>query len=308
MRRVLCAVALVALSACMTTSPVPSAAHKPQIAELNHVFATVDPVTAEAIRNSEFLRRFANLEIRTTTGTRSTWTGRYLYGKQTYIEFFAPEDFHIKDKPAPMGSWGIALSGDSVGFNQLLKRHLEAAGDKALIELDTRKFGDRTVPWFEALTAISKHGDSGALGETVSVWAMEYQPSYFELPDAAKEPAEGNDDVISRERYQPDLYAERMMRDIVQVHFNVGPHDFARIEPLLKAAGYRITHSAGEVFADGAEADFRFTLTAPDAQGLREVRFALNARARRHVETIGRSTLVVGPDATAIWTFLQARE
>jgi hypothetical protein len=94
-----------------------------------------------------------------------------------------------------------------------------------------------------------------------------------------------------------------MMRDVVRVHFNVGRQDFARIEPLLKAAGYRITRSAGEVFADGAEADFRFTLTAPDAQGLREVRSALNAPVQRHVEAIGRSTPVIGPDATATWTF-----
>jgi hypothetical protein len=287
----------------MIASPVPSTVQEPQIAELNHVFATVDRQTAEAIRKSEFLRRFANLEIRTTTGTRSSWTGRYLYGKQSYIEFFAPEDFHISDKPAPIGSWGIALSGDTVGFNKVFKRRLEAAGDKALIEVDTRKFGDRTVPWFEALTAITKHGDSGALGKTVSVWAMEYKPSYFELPEAAKEPAEGPDDIISRERYQSDAYAERMMRDVVRVHFDVGPQDFARIEPLLRAAGYRIARSAGAVLADGAEADFHFTLTAPNAQGLREVRFALNAPVQRHIETIGRSTLVVGPDAAATWTF-----
>jgi hypothetical protein len=303
MKTLLCAVAPIALSACVTTTSGPSAVRQVQIAELNHVFATVDPQTAEAIRRSEFVRRFANLEIRTTTGTRSTWTGRYLYGKQTYIEFFAPGDFHINDKPAPIGSWGIALSGDAVGFNQVLKRRLEAAGHKALSEVDTRKLGERTVPWFEALTAITKHGDSGALGETVSVWAMEYKPSYFELAEAAKEPAEGSHDVISRERYQPDVYIERMMRDVVLVHLNVGPLDFARIEPLLRAAGYRITRSAGEVLVDGAEADFRFTLTAPDAQGLREVRFALNAPVQRQVETIGSSTLVVGPDATATWTF-----
>jgi hypothetical protein len=135
---------------------------------------------------------------------------------------------------------------------------------------------------------------------------MEYQPSYFELAEAAKEPAEGPDDLISRERYQSDVYAEKMMRDIVQVHFAVGPRDFARIEPLLKAAGYRITRSSDEVLADGAEADFRFSLTAPDAQGLREVRFVLNAPQQRHVEAIGRSTLVVGPDATATWTFHKA--
>ncbi len=90
-------------------------------------------------------------------------------------------------------------------------------------EVDTRKLGERTVPWFEALTAVSRHGDSGALGETVSVWAMEYQPSYFAIPEAQKEPAEGAHDVISRERYQSDAFATRMMRNIVQAHFNYAP-------------------------------------------------------------------------------------
>lgn len=301
MSRLLLGAAFVVLAACRTTDI--SGATGAQVAELNHVFATVDPGTAEAIRNSEFLRRFANLEIRTTTGARSTWTGRYLYGRQTYIEFFAPEDFHINDRPAPVGSWGIALSGDTVGFNRALQERLEAAGQTALVEMDTRKFGDNTVPWFEALTAITKHGDSGGLGETVSVWAMEYQPSYFELPEAAKESAEGPKDIISRERYQSDTYVQRMMRDVVQVHFELGQADFARIEPLFKAAGYRITRKGNDVLADGSEADFRFRLTRSASRGLREVRFALNAPVRRQVERIGNSTLVVGPDATAIWTF-----
>ena len=276
---------------------------QPQFAELNHVFATVDPSTADAIRNSEFLRRFANLEVRTTTGARATWTGRYLYGRRTYVEFFAPADFHVNEKPAPVGTWGIALSGDRPGFNQMIARRLLAAGHKSFAELDTRKLGEKTVPWFEALTAISSHGDSGALGKTVSVWAMEYQSSYFDLPEAAKEAAEGAHDRISRERYLSDGFASKMMRDVVEVHFNVSPVDMARIEPLLSAAGYRISRSADLVTADGDESDFRFSLTSPASQGLREIRFSLNRPVPQHAETIGTSRLVVGPDASATWTF-----
>lgn len=289
-----------ALGGCVTA---PNERREPQIAEFNHLFATVDPVTAEAIRDSEFLRRFANFELRTTTGTHDSWTGRYLYGRRTYIEFFAPEDFQINDRPAPVGAWGLALSGDRMGFNQLLAKRLEAMGNKSVIEMDTRKFGDRTVPWFEALTAVSRHGDSGGRGETVSAWAMEYQPSYFDLPEVAKEPAEGPDDLISRERYQSDLFATRMMRDIVEVHFSVRHADFARIAPLLKAAGYRITRVGDQVTADGDETDLRFSLAEPALKGLRQVRFALNAPAAPHVERIGRSILAIGPGASAIWTF-----
>lgn len=291
------------LACACATPPQRAAGPQRQIAELNHLFTTVDAETAEAIRTSEFLRQFANLEVRTTTGTSATWTGRYLYGRRTYVEFFAPRDFAIKDKPAPVGTWGLAVSGDHPGSNALLLARLQAAGHKAEAGTDTRKFADRVVPWFHYLTAVSSHGDSGALGANVSMWAMEYVPSYFDLPEAAKEPAEGPHDVVSRERYQSDGYATKMMRDITFAHFHLAPADFARIEPLLIAAGYRIRRAKGRIVADGNEADFHFTLSPPAAQGLRQVRFELTGPSPRRTEIIGRSVLEIGPGATATWSF-----
>lgn len=274
-----------------------------QLAELNHGFAVVDPLTADAIAKSDFLRDFANLQIRTTTGTRATWTGRYLYGKETYVEFFGPGDFSLPNGPAPIGSWGIALSGDRTGANKALAAAIESGGQKAFVEKETRTFGDKVVPWFEALTAISQHGDSGDLAEDVTVWAMEYDPAYFVVPEAGKEPPEHAADTISRERYQSDAFATRMMRDVVYLHFDVGPSDLARIEPLLQAAGYRIARSDREVRAYGEESSFLFTVVDTDARRLRQVRFALNGPAERRVERIGLSTLTVGPGTTATWIF-----
>lgn len=274
-----------------------------QIAHLNHMYAVVDPSTAKAISDSKFLRSFANLEVRTTTGTRATWTGRYLRGKTTYVEFFAPPDFNIKGQPAPIGAWGIAISGDRKGDLQRLRRRIEDAGLRAVDGLETRRFGKREVPWFRALTAITRHGDSGDLAAAVTLWAMEYEPSYFALPEADKEPAEGPDDVISRERYQPDSYADRMMKDVTHVELGVTPRDFRRIEPMLVAAGFRLKRSGHHVAADGVETDFDFWLTTPRYAGLRRLEFSLNAPATRHVEALGRSTLKVGPGATASWFF-----
>ena len=272
-----------------------------QIAHLNHFYATVDAGTVAAIRDSAFMKRFANLEVRTTKGTVSTWTGTYLYGRQTYAEFFGPGDFQVGGRPAPAGGWGIAVSGDRPGHVAELKSRLESAGQKAVVELDTRTFGERKVPWFTALTAVTRHGDSGGRDDVVSAWAMEYVPSYFELPEAAKEPAEGAADVISRERYQSDLYRQRMMRDVRRVEFDVAAKDYARIEPLLAAAGFRMRRSGMRVVADGQETDLVFHLTG--RMGLRRVEFSLNAPAARDVHVIGRSRLSVGPGATAVWVF-----
>jgi Family of unknown function (DUF5829) len=272
-----------------------------QIAHLNHFYATVDAETAAAIRDSAFVKRFANLEVRTTQGTTSTWTGTYLYGRQTYVEFFGPDDFQIAGKPAPVGSWGIGVSGDRPGHVAELKSRLEAVGLEAVVELDTRTFGERKVPWFSALTALSRHGNSGGIDDVVSAWAMEYAPSYFDLPEAAKEPAEGAEDIISRERYQSDLYQQRMMRDVTRVELDVGAKDFARIEPLLTAAGFRIRQSGSRVVADGEETDFVFHLTGQ--MGLRRVEFSLNAPLASEVHIIGKSRLSVGPGGTAVWIF-----
>jgi len=302
MKAVLVAAALAIACASGALSAAQTESRSTQIAHINHFFATVDPATASAIRDSEFLRRFANFEVRTTTGTQSTWTGRYLAGRQTYIEFFAPEDFAIDGAPAPIGAWGIGLSGDRRGSVADLKSRLEAAGHQAVIEPQTRRFGDRTVPWFSALTAVSAYGDSGGIRDTVLLWAMEYEPSYFELAEAAKEPAENEQDVISRERYQPDSYLQRMMRDVSLVEFELPPGDYARIEPLLRAAGYRMRRSGNRVTARGLQDAFVFNLSR-DRRGLRRIEFTLNRPQPRRVETIGRSRLAVGPAATATWTF-----
>ena len=279
-----------------TTAPPSS-----QIVHLNHFYATVDVETITAIRESPFVRRFGNLEVRTTKGTQSTWTGTYLYGRQTYVEFFGPADFEISGKPAPVGGWGIAVSGDRPGHVAALKSRLESVGQKAVVELDTRTFGKRTVPWFTALTALSEHGDSGGRSDVVSVWAMEYVPSYFELPEAAKEPAEHSADVISRERYQSDVYQQRMMRDVQRVEFDVGAKDYARIKLLLKAAGFRMHQSKNRIDADGQETDFVFHLTG--RMGLRRIEFSLNAPVAPGVHIIGNSRLSVGPGAIAAWVF-----
>lgn len=273
-----------------------------QIAHLNHISATVDAQTAEAIRTSEFLHRFANFEVRSVSASQGTWTGRYVSGRQTYVEFVAPDDSLIDGKPTPVGAWGLALSGDRPGHVHALKTRLEASGYKASIDAMTRTFGARVVPWFKSLSAISKYGDSAGERDIVSVWAMEYASSYFDQPEAQKEPAEGPLDRISRERYQSDLYADRMMRDITAVQFAVTPRDFARIEPLLKAAGFRIRRSKSRIEADGEQADVRFTMS-PERSGLREISFLLNRPVPYHTEVIGNSTLIVGPGATAVWTF-----
>jgi hypothetical protein len=272
-----------------------------QIAHLNHFYAYVDVKTAEAIRTSAFLRQFAEVAVNTTTANGETYTARYLRGRETYAEFFAVGD--SARSSARVGTFGVAVSGDTPGVVRALEQRLKASGLATSSMMRTRRFGDREVDWFHNL-AIRAPDGAAVPPNDLFIWAMEYVPAYFEVPEAAKEAAEGPEDVVSRERYQSDKYQEHMMRDIAAINVAVTRDDFARAEPLLIAAGFRLTRDAAGATADGVEADLSFQFVPRDGIGLRSVEFLLNRVAPRvQTETIGNSTLTVGPGNRARWVF-----
>jgi hypothetical protein len=61
-----------------------------QAALLRHSSAVVNQTTANAIEQSDYLRRFWVFNVHTTHADGSeTWTGRYLTGRKTYLKVFA---------------------------------------------------------------------------------------------------------------------------------------------------------------------------------------------------------------------------
>lgn len=287
---------LVAVSLLITSSPAAMAgtARAPQVAFLNHSYAVLDGETADAIEHSDYLKAFGVLETQTTVANGGeTWRGRYLSGRQTYLEFFGPTDL----KDAPIGSTGFALSPDKAGGLAIIKTRLIRNGmahpDSAQ---RTKLLGSDQVPWFDL---VAPPGEA----KWLSVWAMEYRPSYFDDPRAAKEPAEYPGD-ISRERYRSDEYAGKLMRDVSAIEIAATAEDIASARSLLAAAGFAIATTATGLTA--RDKDTTIVLdAAPLAKiGLRRIEFVLNKPAPdTHVEQIGHSTLTVGPGTQAVWLF-----
>jgi hypothetical protein len=139
--------------------------HRPQTAFLDHAYAVVDRETAEAVEQSEWLRIFCVLEVRTTVADGETWRGRYLRGRRTYIELFAPGD--VEGSGEAEGSTGIGLSPHDQGGLQIVADRLARGGVVPETHRRTRQEGDRQVPWFDAA---SLPGEPDAL----SIWVMEY--------------------------------------------------------------------------------------------------------------------------------------
>ncbi|MFD5827626.1 DUF5829 family protein [Lentzea sp. NPDC060358] len=274
---------------------VPARAAERQLLFYNHAWGTFDRATADAVERSAYLRAFADFEVRTTTGADGhVWTGRYLRGKETYLEVFGTGDVGGQD--GELGAAGLGLSTERDGDIDALRARLSSQGLTPIDFLQKRDFGDgKPVPWFDSTYLVESYDRFGA-------WAMEYRDEYLGDPRSKVGPARFPGDV-TRERYLPDAYQDRLMRDITSIRLAVTAADLEATLPLLRAGGLAPrTDEQGVVVTRGGTT-MRFDVVPLGRTGLRAVEFELNRGVARHVEQLGTSTLVVGPGKRAVWTF-----
>ncbi|MFI8436058.1 DUF5829 family protein [Streptomyces sp. NPDC079020] len=276
-----------------TPSPAPR-----QLLFFNHAYGVLDRETADAIEHSGYLRDFAEFQVRTTTGADgATWTGRYLMGRETYLELFGVGDLPGQD--GTHGSTGMGISAERAGDLKTVVQRLRDQGIADPVEFrQTRDFGDGVpVPWFDAVFTTAQYDAFGA-------WGMEYLEEYFADPRGNTEPA-GYPGDVGRERYLSDGYRSHRMRDVTSVRLAVTAGDLAGTVPLLRAGGFAVgTTQDGGVLAQGGGTDIRLDPVPREQAGLRRIEMSLNEPVKdRHEERIGRSTLVVGPGSRAVWTF-----
>jgi hypothetical protein len=263
-----------------------------QLLFYNHAYGVVDRETADAVEHSAYLRQFANFEVRTTTGSGVTWTGRYLYGRETYFELFGVGDLPDTE----FGSAGMGISTEREGDLATVIQRLRGQGVTPLEFQQTRDFGDgKPVPWYDAVLATDQF-------DLFGTWAMAWRPEYFADPRGKTEPPSFPGD-ISRERYLNDGYADHLMRDVTSIRIAVTERALAGTLPLLRAGGFVVQSVPGGVIVVRGGTTIRFDVVPRAQAGLKQVEFALNRPVPRHEEQLGRSTLVVGPGARAVWTF-----
>lgn len=268
-----------------------------QLLFYNHSYGVVDRATADAIERSTYLPRFANFEVRTTTGSDgSTWTASYLMGRETYVEVLGVGDLPGKDGVFGAGGMGVSVERAD-DLDTVIARLADQGIPDPYLYGQTRDFGDGVpVPWFDAVFAKTIYDAFGA-------WGMEYRPEYFADPRSGTEPPNHPRDV-GRERYLSDEYRAHLMRDVTGIHLAVTALDLANTLPLLKAGGFALRPSAGGITASRGGTTLRFDMVPLNGIGLRSIDFSLNHPVSySRQEKLGRSTLVVGPGSTATWTF-----
>lgn len=267
---------------------------KDPLLAFNHAWAMVDRETADAIEHSEFLGQFADRRINTGNDGSQTWTGRYLLGKETYLEFFGPGDA----PDAVAGDTGLAVSADKDGDLATASGNLHDLGVDPVEFTQVTDLGDgNPIPWFDVTYTTATY-------DTFFAWAMEYRDEFLDDPRLSFPPAAFEGDV-SRDRYNRDRYLDHQMRDVIGIQIATTEADIAKMVPLWRAGGITIrTLKDGGALAFDGMTTIRLLPVPAEQAGVRHVVFALNEPAAEpHTETIGSSTLHVGPGAYALWTF-----
>ena len=260
----------------------------------NHAWAMVDRETADAIEHSDYLGEFADRRINTGNDGTSTWTGRYLLGKETYLEFFGPGDA----PDAVAGDTGLAVSADKDGDLATATDNLRDLVADPVEFTQVTDLGDgNPIPWFDVTYTTSTY-------DTFFSWAMEYRDEFLDDPRLSFPPAAYEGDV-SRDRYNRDRYLDHQLRDVIGIQIATTAADIEKMVPLWRAAGItiRVLKDGGVLAFDGMTTIRLLPVPAEEA-GVRHIILALNEAAEEpHTETIGNSTLHVGPGAYALWTF-----
>lgn len=140
----------------------------PEIA-LNHVYVVLDSTTYNHLFDAAFIeQQIGNVKAASVTTTDDSWSGKYLFGKNSYFEFFSPKSF----EGAMEGDCGLGFITSTPGDIRKIEKHWrETSGDS--IQTDTTKqvTDGKTQPWFYAL-----YRSSADSTEPITAWIMENTP------------------------------------------------------------------------------------------------------------------------------------
>ena len=262
-----------------------------QVAFLDHVMVVTDAETAAAAADSPVLNDLGRLVVGTVESDGRTWTGRYLFGRRTYVELFGPDDLDDADRSAA----GLGLSTRTPGALTTL---VDRAADDGIRLASGQRSIDKdgqTSPWFD----YAQPDDAGLdrAGPTFEIWVMEFltDPNDLRLRESKY--------LEWTSRTDPGHPEEPVVSEVVAVEIDVSPERADDAASVLRAAGFTVTASTGLVLARDADSTISLRIAGGD-EGVRRIRFALTGTAReRTTHRIGRSTLTIGPGASAEWVF-----
>lgn len=246
---------------------------------------TVNQKTYDAITQNEFLQNYfsGSKVITTDAGENRVWTGCYLYGESTYIEFFPQADLNNLHNLG-LGGTGIAFSVDAITeIKNLYQLFKKSFSEKIIFQTIPRKIEAQDVSWFDRL--LLDHDSPRPLN--LSAWIMAYHPEYLAFRDKLNTVP----NTVKRQMYNKINYQQKLMQNITAVELTMDQQEYNKFSTLLKMINFQ-----------EKEFNFNINLTENHFVTINKIMFSLNKSVTKQTFTIGDSFLELDKNL-GIWEF-----
>lgn len=136
---------------------------------LNHIYIVLDSITYNHLFDSSFIeQQIGNVKAASVTTTDDSWSGKYLFGKNSYFEFFSTKSF----EGAIENDCGFGFITSASGDILKIEKHWRESGKDSIQTDTTEQVTDgKTKPWYYALYLASSDST-----EPITAWVMENTP------------------------------------------------------------------------------------------------------------------------------------
>jgi Family of unknown function (DUF5829) len=248
---------------------------------LSHFSVVLDKATYTALRASPQVESLADCELVHTQEGSGDYTGFYVRGRQTYMEFFGdpiPEGEHL-------GHVGLGLTVERAGGAAVIAAHLRRTfGERVKIHSATRPVGGHAVPWYIA-TYIDDDDDSAMLFG----WVAEINPGYL----AAQHPNSPIHHPLSRRQYLAwNFKPDRLLDNVVGLTLALETSELSQLSRELQVIGWTIKREDSGFAAIGP--DIRITaVPAVQKGGLQRIDLRLIKQVPKQEIIFGDAKLIL---------------
>lgn len=242
---------------------------------MGHFYVALDQASFDALRKSPEVAALAHVVERHTVAGKDEWTGFYVQGRQTYMEFFGAQNL---PEGMRIGDTGLGLTVEQAGGVSAIAARLRTVfGNKIEIRTTPRTTPTGTIPWF---TSTQIKSDAP---ESMETWFMENDPEYL----ATVHPGAKIENPFSREQslswyFLPD----HQLDNVTAITAALKPAEVAQLATELKLIGWPVRMQGEGFIATGP--DLKVTVLLAGARtGIQQV----NLQLRRSVP---KQTLVLG--------------
>jgi hypothetical protein len=248
---------------------------------LTHFYVALDQATYNALRNSPNIAALASVEEKHTVAGSRNWTGFYVTGRQTYMEFFGADALPEGMRP---GDCGLALTvEESGGVAAVATRLRTTFGDRVELDSTPSATDHGTIPWFTA-TDIKSDGP-----EVLSTWFMEIDPEFL----ATIHPGSRVDHPLGREQYMSwKFLPDRPLDNVVGLTAALYPSDMSQLATELELAGWAVHRGSGQFVALGP--DVKISVVPAGARaGIQQIELRLRHSVGKQKVALGNAELIL---------------